>query len=75
MEEIIEKRNHGTSGRKKNRIIRNIQKTDYAFSHEFYKSYLMTEIKIIALSDAQLQYIKLEKVNGPKWKKGFHISL
>ena len=40
-------------GRKNNRIIRNIHKTDHPFSCEFYKSYLKIEIKIMALPDAQ----------------------
>ena len=40
-------------GRKNNRTIRNIHKTDHPFSYEFYKSYLKIEIKIMALSDAQ----------------------
>ena len=40
-------------GRKNNRIIGNIHKTDHPFSCEFHKSYLKTEIKIMALPDAQ----------------------
>ena len=53
-ERNYERRNHGTSERKKEK--QNNQKytkIDYPFSHEFYKAYLKTEIKIIALSDAE----------------------
>ena len=40
-------------GRKNNRMIGNIHKTDHPFSCEFYKPYVNIETKIMALSDAQ----------------------